>query len=1401
MRDLMFARNVKGFLISGIAAQSFRLFLIPFLFILYCLSTTAQDRKPIFQSIQQGLSHQLIHTIIKDSKGYMWIGTHDGLNKFDGSNFVIYENSPNDSTSLLHNSIHALIEDRQHNLWIATSQGVNLYNREKDNFIDIDHIKGNVNHLNTIYISALCEDAEGNIWIGTFGYGINVYNYKQHKFYYYSHYDPDKSSVNSQYITALAKDNDGNIWVGTYTGLDMYDRKQKVFKHFVYNASDNNSLSNNHVTSLFVNRSGDLWAGTLRGGLNKLVRTNGAVSFQRYQHTSDPNSLSDNFVFSICEDKKGNLWVGTDKGGLNCLNQHTGKTISYRVEEGNPYSLSSNSIWSLYSDDNDILWIGTYNKGLNVIDDKYQKFEPYQRSICSKNTLNSNDVRGFSEDKEGNIWMATDGGGICRFNPQTRQFTKSVMNRDGENPLTRNDVIEVIVDSLQNFWVGMWGGGVDHLDKNCKRIKNYKIEGVQGAGDNNVILVYEDKHRNIWVGTAGSGLFLYDRKTDKFIPIINKDDALKLLNTAFISSVLEDCDGTIWIGTLYGLVCLRKSSHGEFRFRTFYHNDKPGSISSNRVIYVFEDSKKRLWLGTEDNGLNLFNKRDSSFTVYLKGDGLPNNTIKGMLEDAHGNLWVSTNKGISKFNPARRTFTNYTQEDGLNSDEFYKGCLKSSSGEFYFGSNKGFNLFYPDSIKTNTYIPPVYLTDFKIFNKSVPIGIKGSPLQKHISATSRITLTYKQTSFSIEFVALNYTRSLRNQYVYMLEGLDHEWNRAGAQRSATYTNIHPGTYTFKVRGSNNNGLFNPVPTTLEITVLPPWWQTVWAYAIYVLVFFSLLYAFIKLQMIRIKQLQILKLERMRRQKDEEVNQMKLQFFTNISHEFRTPLSLILTPLENLISTASLKSEIKSQLTLIYRNADRLFKLVNELMDFTKAEHGQLKLMAQQCDMVKFCRELSAYFSDIAEKRTIEYRFISDVEHVDVWIDKDKMEKIVLNLLSNAFKYTPDKGQIVLKLSKVLDEASNQTGEGLVKLSVIDNGSGILPEYVGKVFDRFFQSPEEGRNHQTGTGIGLSLTKSLVELHGGTIAVTSQKFKETCFTVTLPLGNAHFKLDEISSTPVYAGSEQLNDTAIDQKSLKKGKTQENASIILVVEDNVELRSYIVSILNGTYKVLEAANGKAGFDLAVEHVPDLIISDIIMPELSGIELCKQLKGEISTSHIPVVLLTSKTTVESKIEGIETGADAYITKPFNVRMLEVTIKNLIETRKKLYQRFSQDVYIMPKEISNNLVDQGFLERIIDYIDKNMADESLSVENLASHLYMSRSQAYRKIKALTGQSATEFIRIVRLKMAVKLIESGQFNVSEIAFKVGFASPAYFTKCFKEQFGKLPSEYLPDNVKKKKAD
>ncbi len=1362
-------------------------------------------KEPIFQSLPANFEYNGVTCILKDYKGYMWFGTIDGLIRYDGINLYVYENDPDDSTSLSHNSINVLTEDKNKNLWIGTSGGLNLYNRDMDNFIHVGSINANLIRLNDSYISALCSDKKSLLWVGTFD-GVNIYDPEKQIINHYSYNVNDQNTVSSNRITCIAVDSEDNVWLGTQNGLNLYSDKIEGFRHFYTEQGNHESISNNNITSLAVDLEGNLWIGTRGGGINRLIKRDNDFLFKRYFSSSRTGSLSNNFILSLNADNRGYLWIGTENGGLNRLQINTGYFKVFKLEEGNNYSLSSNSIWTLYSDNEDRLWIGTHNKGINVIDENFSKFESFQKNPVTNYGLTDNDITGFTEDSRGNVWIATDGGGICRFDPETRKFNEIIVNNEGGNYLVNNAIKAVLYDSKENIWIGTWAGGVDRLNKNGVKIENYSIESEQGGGNNNILSLYEDSKGNIWAGTAGSGLFRYTAATNTFNQVSCSNEPGILTKAAYVTAMLEDSEGSFWVGTLYGMVILKRGPGQKFSCINFSRGDNSPGLSSNAIEVIFEDRKKRLWFGTADNGLNLFNKKDSTFIVFQKKDGLPDNSIRGILEDDTGFLWIMTNKGISRFNYDSLDFTNYTREDGLNSNEFYvRSCLRTNKGEFYIGGEDGFNVFYPKDIKNNNFIPPVYLANLKINNITAEIGAENSPLKKHIGETTEITLSYKQSSFTIEFVALNYTRSARNQFSYKLEGFDSDWNDAGNDRSASYTNIKTGKYIFMVKGSNNDGIWNNSPARLLINVEPPFWKTWWATLIYILFISVFIAVSLKIWNERIKIRNQLKLEQLGREKEHELNEKNVQFFTDISHEFRTPLSLIIAPLEGLILSAQTK--IKEQLVVIYRNAQRLLHLTNNLMDFRKLEEGRTSLRVKYGEIVSFIREVSSYFNVNFKRRHINFTINTSDAAIQGWFDPEKLETIMLNLLSNASRYIPDGGNIEVvvntitskdvKLKYNISAEEILPGSRYIEIGIIDNGSGISPEDLPFIFDKFYQSDSIRKKKNSGMGIGLALTKGLVELNHGRIIAESIPDHETIFSFILPIDHRSFLEDEIVNEPTSVLSRTIL-SEHEESSLKKhgkewpGTDQyDDIADILIVEDNYELRTFLARELAEKYTIVQSDNGKSGIELAFNIIPDLIVSDILMPQCSGIELCNVLKADIRTCHIPILLLTAKTTISDQIEGVEVGADAYITKPFNMQFLKAKINQLIQSRRKLYAHFSQDVYLMPNKMTDNELDQKFLQKAIDYIIMNMADNNMNVEDLAVELNLSRSNVYRKIKALTGMTIIEFIRTIRLKQAVKLMETKKYFLAEIAYLTGFTSPSYFTKSFKDQYGKPPSEYL----------
>ncbi|MBN1951718.1 MAG: response regulator [Bacteroidales bacterium] len=1362
-----------------------------------------------FQSLPPNLEYNYIRCIMRDHKGYMWFGSQDGLIRYDGVKVYVYEHNPNDPQSISHNAINAIVEDAEGNLWIGTSFGLNLYNREEDEFIRIGTDDEQTQRLSMNYIRDLAVDHQGMLWIGTFGDGVNILNTRTRSLRHIESREIDPDHENILRITDIVVDQENNIWLGSLEGLYFYQDSLKTFTSYTHQPDDPLSLSSNLINRLVIDFENRLWVATLGSGLNLLIRQNGGVSFKRYQQDTKPGSLSNNYILSLCADPAGYLWVGTENGGLNRLCMDTDQFEVFQLEEGNPFSLSSNSIWSVYHDNEDRIWIGTANKGVNVLDENFSKFQSFRKNIFNKNSLPDNDVKAFATDSNGRLWIATDGGGICLFNPTSNKVERIIKNDGASSPLTKNEIQTIFCDHRDYLWLGTWAGGVDLLDKNGKRIKNYTLSQEPGNTSNSGLTIYSDPSGNLWVGTAGSGLFRYDPEKDEFQQILSEPAESMLNSTSYITSMLSDSRGRFWVGTLNGLIIISSIEKNKAELIEMLSPNQTENLNNRMIETIVEDSRGRLWIGTSNSGLFLYSDSDNSFRLYNKSDGLPGNSVKAILEDKKGNLWISTNQGLCQFNPDSLKFTNYTREDGLNSNEFYqKSCIVLQDDRFFFGSEEGFNAFNPLKIKRNRHIPPVYFSSLKINNAEMQVGAKNSPLTSQISETSKIVLNHKQSSFTIEFVALNYTRSARNHFSYKLEGFDTKWTNSGTGRSANYTNIPPGKYVFLVKGSNNDGVWNPVPAKLYIEINPPMWKTWWAISLYILVISAIVVISLFMWNGRIKMKHQLKLEQLARERERELNENNIEFFTNISHEFRTPLSLIIGPLESLILSTS--SRVKEQLTVIYRNAQRLLHLTNDLMDFRKLEEGLTKLTIKSGDALSFLRDVSSYFNNNSRRRKIRFKIETQETDIPGWFDPGKLETIVLNLLSNAFKHTLEGGKVILKIEvleskdipgrfpKAVPERLKSNSRYL-SVAVIDNGTGIMEEDLPLIFNKFYQADKFTRKNFAGTGIGLPLTKGLIELHYGQIRAESTPGLKTEFSFFIPIDETAYTDQELVREPadIVGKSASFNPELVDPQQETATATnpeqeqgQEKASI-MIVEDNHELRNFLTTELSRAFSVTVVSDGKEGLEKVIELLPDLVVSDIVMPQMSGTELCRSIKSDVRTCHIPVILLTAKTTINDQIEGVSLGADAYITKPFNIQFLFTTINQLIQTRRKLYAHFSQDVYMMPNKLTDNELDKEFLQRVIDFIHQNISDNKLSVETLAAEMNLSRSNIYRKIKALTGKTIIEFIRIVKLKHALTLMESKKHSLSEIAYLCGFTSPSYFTKSFRDQYGKPPSDYL----------
>tara|TARA_R110001599_G_scaffold15001_3_gene63900 strand:- start:275 stop:3049 length:2775 start_codon:yes stop_codon:yes gene_type:complete len=917
----------------------------------------------------------------------------------------------------------------------------------------------------------------------------------------------------------------------------------------------------------------------------------------------------------------------------------------------------------------------------------------------------------------------------------------------------------------------------------------------------------EDKDGTIWIGTYHSGLHSFNPNTGLFKHYNSQPFNDNGISGSSAYKVLVDFEDNIWLGTTQGLFKVKKQSGQEYSVISMIDRmsqESTNNSASNYILSLYEATDQTLWIGTKGAGLCRYLPNTDRFIWYDKFNGLEEENVCGIIESLDGNIWMGGNAGISKLDMETKEFHNYTTDDGLLSNDFnINSAFKDKLGNIYFGSYQGVNYFNPSEIITNTNESSLYLSEFRLFNEKVLPTQEDSPLRKVISETDSIVLKHDQSVFTIEYSGINFTRPEKNEYAYYLEGYEETWNYVGKKRSATYTNLDPGSYTFKLKAANNDGVWNQSPLTLYITVLSPWWKTNWALFSYIALFVLGIYVLNKMTQSRIREKQIIHSEREKRLQEKDLDEKKFQFFTNISHEFRTPLTLIINPLKDILNddNLSLPPRIKEKHNIIYKNTDRLYRMVNELLDFRKLELNKIGVRAKEINLVNLTQEVVAHFKEEALDKNIHLSLDSDSEDMNIWADESMMEKIIFNLLSNAFKVTPEGGAINIELlskdeSYNLPLADKSKPTAGVELIISDTGPGLRPEETERIFERFYQVENLNKTYYGGTGIGLEVVQSFVELHKGKIEVKSEVGSGTSFRIILPKGPKHFAENEIFTDVKEPDSQKervnLVKSHIDAISDTSPEEATTSYTLLIVEDNGELRSYLKNELKNQYRILLAKNGKEGLELAKSALPDIIITDVIMPEMDGFEFCKRIKGDMRTSHIPLLMLTAKARIDDRMEGIETGADAYMVKPFDLRLLRLRLSQLITSRQLIFNKYFSVISDVPVNKNTTSLDKDFIEKVLNYINNNIDDPDLSVEVLASKLNLSRSQFYRKIKALTNQTANEFLRNIRIERAKQIIENGNTNISEVCYKVGFSTPSYFTKCFKEHFGILPTEVSP---------
>ncbi len=1327
---------------------------------------------------QQGLSQSTAFNIFQDSRGFLWFATSDGLNKYDGYRFTVYRHEFDKPNSISSSNISCITEDFEGNLWIGTiNGGVNKLEVKTGKFIRYDSDKYHAN-IGNRSISGIIATRDHKIWAATYGYGLLTI-------------DLDKNSVSWRLseakqlttydITKLYYDKKGNIWIGGHYGvMTMIDPAGKAQ---TFRLENELPPQKNQINCLFEEANGDLLVGTRGNGLYKFDSQ--SKQFVRLLYNPAVTD-KENIITSMVRDKQGILWIGTDSGVLLVQNANYKNPTRLQANPDEENGLSSFSIISLFVDKDNNVWIGTWEGGLNVHYRRHSRFALYRHQSNKTQSLLSNKVTSISCENNDKIWIGSNNG-LTLLDRTTNQFKHFINDPETAKIQNNNDIVFLLHDRDGDMFVGVWGIGLRLLRKGSSVFEDYMY--AKGSFGTHISAICTTSQPNkVWLGTQGDGVLLFDKQTKTFTPIreLNK---VGLLAGIQVNSLMEDVSGVLWVGSYDNGVFTYNTRTKQVRH--FSQTDTEGSLRGTSAYRIFQDSKKRIWIGTNGGGLNLYNPQKQNFSVLTKTDGLPNNTVKGIMEDGHQNLWLATNEGLAVYDTKNKTFRNFAESDGLQGKEFLiNAYAKNQRGEMFFGGTGGLNIFHPDSLKGRDEVPQVYITGLKLFNKTVEIG-EDSPLQQDIAFTQEITFKSSENVITFEYVALDFQQLKNNQYAYQLEGFDEDWNFVNKQRSAIYTNLSPGEYTFKVKVTNSDGVWNEHPTTLKVIVLPPWYRTWWAYSIYFLMLIAGLITLRRMIEIRERFKSDLRLKEKEKEQIRELDRLKTNFFTNISHEFRTPLTLIISPLERFFSeNPQLPEKQKTQFNLIYRNAKQLLKLINQLLDLSKLEAGKFTPEISQNDLVEFLEKILSSFKALAEHKHIQLDFTKNSTQLMAYYDADIVEKVISNLLSNAFKYTPEQGKITLDLQVIYDE-NNQPQK--VQLQVIDTGLGIKSEHLSQIFNRFYQVQESGQPQVVGTGVGLALCKELTTLHRGEISVASTYHKGCTFTVVLPIAKDAFDRNWFKDH----GTSQPIEVPVLPKTTPKTQNpiSEDKPILLLAEDNDELREYIAEIFKENFQVIEANNGQTAWQQAQQCIPDLIISDWMMPQMTGIDFCHLVKENEKTSHIPVIILTSKSNHESKIVGWEKGADDYITKPFNANLLEARVKNLLEIRRKLRERFSQEVEIQPKEITLNSADEHFLEKAIRIVEENLENSAFDIQQLEVELKMSNMQLYRKLKSLTNLSGNEFIRSIRLKRAVQLLETNSFTVSEIAYKVGFNDPSYFTRIFKKEYGMSPTE-MRDKVK-----
>lgn len=1318
-----------------------------YLFLLSALKCTAQEISFNHLTTNDGLSNNSVMAIYQDEKGFMWFGTRNGVNLYNGNRFITYKFSKNEPNSLIDNKVLHITGNGKDEIYIISAQGLSALNTTQNQFRTLlQGTTGTMYYHKQLYISQKNK----------------LHRYENNHFVpFYELKDYPSANISALYIE------DEYTWIGTEEhGLFRLNAKQELV----------HLLPQGNITNIFKDSKGIIWIGTWEQGVYLI---NGP-SISNFKHTeNDPTSISSNFARNFCEDKEGNIWIGTFNG-LNKFND-SNKTFTHYQKQETDKSLTNSSIWSLLCDRQGTIWAGTFFGGVNYFNPKSQVYRHFQAAKTENDGLSAPIVGCITEDSLHNVWIGTEGGGITKYNPQTNTF-QWYKHSNNPNSLSHNNVKTIYYDHPNKIlWIGTHMGGLNKLDIRSNKFTYYHTNSDKNPLPSNIIreiIPYKD---NLLLATH-KGICLFNPQTEK---------AALLFQDSPISgtvSVHVDYQGTLWIsGNGEGVYAYRNDTKTTENYK--HNHALEHSISSNHIGRIYEDSQKRLWFCTSESGVDLYKHETNDFENFdEQKNGLGSNCVYDVCELSPNKILFTTDIGFSILDYPSRKFTNYTKENGIPLSAINeRSVFKASSGDIYIGGMDGMISFREEHIN---YVPKsyqIYPFSLSVNGQAVRVNDDNGILQHTLADSPQITLKADQSMFSIEYAISNYIPSNRDDLEYFLKGFSKNWTSLYGQHTITYTNLNPGKYTLIVRAGNNQ----LIPEShLGIEILPPFYRTVWAYLLYTLCIGIILYFIIRTYKNRIKLQESLRYEQKHAEDIEQLNQTKLRFFTNISHEFRTPLTLIIGQMEMLLQARSFAPSIYNRILGVYKNCLQMRELITELLDFRKQEQGYMTIKASEHNLVDFVYESYLLFQEYAAQQQILFKFNKTQDVIPVWYDKKQLQKVMNNLISNAFKHSKEGGKITVSVRK---------GNKEVVIEVTDNGSGIAQKDLNKIFDRFYQTEQSTSSSYMGTGIGLALTKGIIELHHGSIEVYSEPGEGATFSVHLKTGKEHFKPEQISESEEDSPIEGNLLPDFTQNLLSEQETLSSDSYagkkqdikIVIVEDNESLREMLAGIFAPFYQVFTACDGEEGWEKVQSEHPHLILSDVVMPKMSGTDLCKLVKENLETCHIPVVLLTARTSIEHSMEGLRLGADDYITKPFNVNILLSRCNNLINNRIMLQEKFSKHPQETPQIIATNPMDKEFIDKAMKIIDQHIDNMEFNVDMLAREIGIARSKLFTKLKDITGKTPYDFIVTIRLKRAAILLkEHPELNVSEISDKLGFSSPRQFSKSFKEKYQVVPQAY-----------